>query len=79
MKKSRKVVRLDLSENYRVLEQLNEIVDDIGEICVIYSTKEGIRRIVHGRIDDPLEWYGVVVGLAHNMFLHDEGEPLSEE
>jgi len=62
-----------------VIEELNNKEHEIEEICVVYKTKAGVRRIVHGSLEDNFEWYGVMTGLAHNMFMHNAGQQLIEE
>jgi hypothetical protein len=61
-----------------VIDSLQEIVNEIEEICVVYTLKDGTRRIVHSAINDPLAFYGVIIGLAHNILLHGDGDPLDE-
>lgn len=77
-----KVIHLSRNSVREVLERLTSIEGSIEEICAFYSVrvKNGARyyRIITGNLDDPFSWYGVIVGLAHDRFLHGTGIPLDE-
>ena len=73
------IIRLRLTDNHLVVDEMNERVEEIAEICVVYKTTSGVRRIIHGSLDDNFEWYGIMTALAHNMFLHNAGTKLVDE
>jgi hypothetical protein len=73
-----KVIHLDLNDSMLVLESLQEVASEIDEICVVYTMKDGTRRIIHSELKDPLSFYGIITGMAHNVILHEDGVPLSE-
>jgi len=73
------VIRLDFNSVEKVLERINELRDDIDEMCVVVTLKSNkARKIITSRIEDSHLWYGIVCGLAHDYFLHGLSTPLTE-
>jgi len=72
------VIKLDLTQNHVVLDRLTEQINDIEELCVVTVSKQGLMRIMSGKIKDRLQFYGIVTGLAHDYLLHDMATPIDD-
>lgn len=73
------VIRLDANDNEMVIKKLNAMADTIEELCVIVTLKDGTRKIMSGKVQDKMAWYGIVASLAHDFFLHDFSVPIQEK
>jgi len=73
------VVRLDFNSVEKVIERIEELRDDIDEMCVMVTLKSNeARKIISSKIEDSHLWYGIVCGLAHDYFLHGFSTPLDD-